>query len=420
MRILWINNIAIPKIAQAVGMKSVPVGGWMVKLADELVKKEDIELAIAFPYAKDVDGTIDGLKYYSFCLNASKVKIGNLGGQDKRFREMIEKFAPDVVHIFGTEYSHSYVVTQVCKEFGIQDRVVVSIQGIVSVIARHCCAHLDLKTIYARSLRDFYKGNVSRSKKNFENAGKFEIETIKNVKHVIGRTDWDRACTKIINPRVKYHFNNEMLRDSFYTAPQWDINKCEKYSIFFSQATMPLKGMHLFLEAVSILKKEFPGVKVYIAGKSYYEKKAWKLSYYEKHILKYIRENELRDTVNFLGFLDEKSMCQQYLKSHVFVSASSIENSPNSVCEAMILGVPTVSSMVGGVANLLEHGTEGFYYQADAPYMLAHYVERIFNDETLSKQFSDCSRRKAQQRHEVSEIIEDLSGIYTEIYSEKE
>lgn len=420
MRILWINNIAIPKIARAVGMVEVPVGGWMVKLADELIKREDIELAIAFPYTKNVDGTIDGVNYYSFNFHASKVKIDNLGGQDQRIRDIIGKFSPDVIHIFGTEHPHSYAVTQVCKEFGMQDKVVVSIQGIVSVITRHYCAHLDWKTIHARTLRDFYKGNISAEKKKFENAGKFEIETIKEVKHVLGRTDWDRACTKLINPFAKYHFNNEMLRDSFYTAPKWDIDKCQKYSIFFSQAVMPLKGLHLLLEAVTILKKDFPEIKVYIAGKSYYEKKTWKLSYYEKYILKYIKDKDLRDVVSFLGFLDEKSMCQQYLKSHVFVSASTIENSPNSVCESMILGVPTVSSMVGGVVNLLEHGTEGYYYQADAPYMLAHYIEKIFNDENLAKQFSVCARKRAQQRHSVSEIIEELSGVYTEIYSEKE
>lgn len=420
MKILWINNIAIPKIAKDAGMTQVPVGGWMVKLADELTTQKDIELAIAFPYKKNVEGEVERIRYFSFCFNSSKVQIGNWSGQEQRIREIVETFSPDIVHIFGTEYAHSYVVTQVCKDCGLGDRIVVSIQGLTSVYARHYYAYMDFRNIHARTLRDFYKGNVYDGKKVFEKSGRFEIETLKLVKHVIGRTDWDKACTEIINPSAEYHFNNEMLRDSFYIAPQWEISKCRKYSIFLSQATLPLKGLHLALESVSILKKDFPELKVYISGKSYYEKKIWKLSYYEKSVLKFIKEQGLSETVEFLGFLDEKSMCQQYLNSNVFVSASSIENSPNSVCEAMLLGVPTVSSMVGGVANLLEHGTEGFYYQADAPYMLAYYVKKLFEDEALMKQVSDCARKRAQQRHNVSEILDGLFNIYSQIYSEKE
>jgi glycosyltransferase involved in cell wall biosynthesis len=320
-----------------------------------------------------------------------------------------------MVHIFRTEYLHSFVVTQVCKKIGMEDKVVVSIQGLTSIYAKHYYAYMDFKTVYGRTLRDCYKGNVHAGKKWFENSGKYEIETIKAVKHVIGRTDWDKACTEIMNPQAKYHFNNEMLRDSFYDAPQWKLENCQKYSLFLSQATLPLKGLHLALEAVSILKKEFPELQVCIAGKSYYQKKRWKLSYYEKSVLKYIKDYKLEKTVSFSGFLDEEAMCQKYLKSHVFVSASSIENSPNSLCEAMILGVPAVSSLVGGVVNLLEHGKEGFYYQADAPYMLAHYIKKIFNDDALAKNISDNARATALKRHDVEKIISELLGIYKEI-----
>ena len=417
MRILWFNNIAIPKIAKAVGMTSVPVGGWMVKLADELVEKGQVELGIAFPYKENVSGSVGKLNYYGFSMDSSKIEIGNLGGQEIRIREIIDAFQPDVVHVFGTEYLHSYVVTQVCKELGIEARVVVSIQGLTSVYARHYDAYLDYKDVKGRTLRDFYKGNVQDGKKRFERSGKFEVETLKAVKHIIGRTDWDKACTEIVNPTAKYHFNDEMLRDSFYRSKQWDLDNCQKYSVFLSQATMPLKGLHLALEAVAILKKEFPEIKVSIAGKSYYRKKKWQLSYYEKKILKYIKEQKLEETVNFVGFLDEKNMCRQYLKSHVFVSASSIENSPNSVCEAMLLGVPTVSSLVGGVANLLEHGKEGFYYQADAPYMLAYYVKKIFEDAELAKSFSSLACKRAAERHNVDKIVRELEAIYAEICS---
>ena len=69
------------------------------------------------------------------------------------------------------------------------------------------------------------------------------------------------------------------------------------------------------------------------------------------------------------------------------MSASTIENSPNSVGEAMLLGCPVVSSCVGGVPDMLEHGREGFLYQASVPYMLAWYVKRVFGDDELAMGF---------------------------------
>lgn len=414
MKLLWINNIAIPQIAKAAGVPSVPVGGWMVKLADELSERDGINLKIMFPYAVELDGKAGKIDFSSFQINPRKVKINHLGGQEQRIRKVIEEYQPDVVHIFGTEYEHSYVTVKVCEELGILDKVAVSIQGLVSIYSKHYYAYLEPKIIYGRTLRDIYKGNVADGKRMLQKSGEFEVETLKTVHHIIGRTEWDKACTGLINPKAVYHFNNEMLREAFYEN-RWNLETCEKHSIFMSQATLPLKGIHTALEALKILKIFYPDVKIYIAGKSYQAKSRWKLSYYEKYILKYIEKNDLKKQVEFVGFLDENNMCRQYLKAHVFVSASSIENSPNSVCEAMMLGVPVVSSMAGGVDSLITQEENGFYFQADAPYMLAHYIKKIFEDDSLANMISERARETAQKRHNVEEIIRGLMEIYQSI-----
>ena len=105
-------------------------------------------------------------------------------------------------------------------------------------------------------------------------------------------------------------------------------------------------------------------------------------------------------------------MCERYLKSHAFVCPSSIENSPNSLGEAMILGVPCVASDVGGVADLLKHREEGFVYQTDAPYMLAHYVSEIFANNELALDFSKKAREHAMNTHNQKKNMEDIIKIY--------
>lgn len=412
MKVLWIINIAIPKIAAAADIREFPVGGWMVKLADELARR--VELSIAFPFKKKIVGETDGITYYTFHVDKGDENAIGCGKSGKQIRGIIEICKPDVVHIHGTEYVHSYIATEVCKDLHMVDKLVISIQGLTSICSRHYEAYLPNNIVEGKTLRDIYAGNVKAGKRRFQEAGFYEAKALKCVKHVIGRTDWDKACIHIINPNAEYHFCNEMLRDSFYEH-MWSIEMCEKHSIFMSQAIMPIKGLHLALEALTYIKCDYPDTKLYIAGKSYYAKPKWKLSYYEKYILNYIDSHNLHDSVAFTGFLDEQAMCQRYLKSHVFVSASSVENSPNSVCEAMILGMPVVSSMVGGVSNLLKHGEEGYYYQADAPYMLAHYVETVFSDEEKAVHFGKCARRSALIRHDIKNIIENITDIYNRI-----
>lgn len=406
MRILWVNNIVIPQIAADIGEKSTPVGGWMVKLAEEVSKVEDIQLHILFPHKRAVGGCVNEIEYTGF-LNKYKVA-------SKTIKYVLHDFNPDIIHIFGTEYEHSFWVTEICEKIGILDRVVVSIQGLVSVYAKHYTAFLNPKVVKGYTFRDILKGNIEKNKKNFVKRGKYEIETLKRVKNVIGRTDWDCATTYFINPQRKYFFNNEMLRTSFYTS-KWDINICKRHSVFFSQATSPIKGLHFMLDAVALLKDKYPDIELSIAGKSFTQKPKIKRSYYEEYIINSIKNNRLEENVIFTGFLDEKQMCDKYLQSHVFVSASSIENSPNSICESMILGVPTVSSMVGGVANLMTHGVDGFYYQADAPYMLAYYVDQIFENDNLAIKMSQSARHKAMLRHDTTRIVNDLITIYNHI-----
>lgn len=108
-------------------------------------------------------------------------------------------------------------------------------------------------------------------------------------------------------------------------------------------------------------------------------------------------------------------MCSQYLNSHIFASCSSIENSPNSVGEAMILGTPVVSSDVGGVKNMLIHNEEGYIYPFDEYYMLAYYIMKIFKNDDLALKLSGNARCHARKTHDEHTNTERLYQIYTKL-----
>lgn len=128
-----------------------------------------------------------------------------------------------------------------------------------------------------------------------------------------------------------------------------------------------------------------------------------------------IVKNHLEDKVVFLGLLDEEKMCDRFKKSHVFVSPSSVENESNSVGEAMLLGMPVVSSFVGGVYNFMENQKEGYFYQYDAPYMLPYYICKVFDEKERIAEMGNSARVHALKSFDKNKNLNDMLSIYRKI-----
>lgn len=140
---------------------------------------------------------------------------------------------------------------------------------------------------------------------------------------------------------------------------------------------------------------------------------------YGKYLQSLIDRFGLENKLTFAGFLSAEQMRSAYLKTNVFVSASTIENSPNSLGEAMILGVPSVASDVGGVANLMSHRKEGFVYQSTAPYMLAHYIMEVFAMQDAAEEMGRAAKQRAQNTHSPEINCKRLLEIYETIYKNR-
>lgn len=424
MKILWVCNVPIPRISADMNVNAPNICGWLTGFANSIEKIDSIELYIAFPQLgiKEIKaGTVGKIHYYAF---SQPKLLGFLPVEDQvheskymreHLRRIISKVSPDLLHIFGTEYPHSLVAAE---EFNNPEKTVVNIQGLPSFYWMHFNNGVPYKELKRFTLSNIARGNLLQQAEKMKRRGMTEISTIKAVGHVIGRTDWDEACTKEINPKVQYHFCNESLRDSFYSG-SWEYQNCEKHSIFMSQAATPIKGLHFMLRAMPEILKNYPDAHLYVAGNdltktdSLYGK--LKISSFAKYIKRLISEYSLEEKVTFTGSLTEQKMKERFLKSNVFVSPSTIENSPNSLGEAMLLGVPCISSDVGGVKNLLKHEDEGYVYQTDAPYMLAYYVKKMFAMEKQAETIGAKAKEHAANTHNRERNLEVLLKIYEDI-----
>ncbi len=422
-KILWLNNIVMPEVAPVFGMKAGFAGGWLAGLFKAFKATDVAELTVVFPrYGQKgvAHAAIEGVNFYGVGIPTAFDVYHQ--ETEMEFRSILETEKPDMVHIFGTEYPHTLAMV---KAFDHPEKTVISIQGLTSVIQLHYLDGIPMSVSRSRTFREHInRRGLLFERKKFGRRGVLEAEAIGRVKHVIGRTDWDRACTTQMNPNLQYHHCYESLRDSFYDA-SWDINKIERNSIFVSQGFYTIKGFHMVLEAMAKLRRECPDIKLYVAGDSIINphKKGIKRLLtdrtYPRFIEDLIVQNDLTDHVIFLGNLTESEMRERYLKSHVFVSASLVENSPNSVGEAALMGVPCVSSHVGGVAEMIVHYKEGYVYQATAPYMLAYYIQKLLQSDETCVAFSKASKEHAKQIYNRDTNGKRLAEIYREILSEK-
>ena len=130
-------------------------------------------------------------------------------------------------------------------------------------------------------------------------------------------------------------------------------------------------------------------------------KEKLKISAYGRYLRRLIREGQLEDRVHFLGKLTGEEMKERFLKSHLFLCCSSLENSPNSLGEAMLLGVPCISTEVGGIPSLFDGGRDGLWCRG-------HQLSKVAEND---KYASDASESKNSTRNYKTTKTEELENI---------
>jgi glycosyltransferase involved in cell wall biosynthesis len=164
--------------------------------------------------------------------------------------------------------------------------------------------------------------------RRFGKAAKREREIIAGNRFFMGRTAWDRAYIRALNPSAQYFHGGELLREAFWHE-QWNIGRARRHRIIFTNAGHPRKGTETLLDAVKLLQPHFPDIQVGIAGG------ISRRSGYGRYVRR--RIEELGHAAIELGQLNAEEMVKELANSHVFVSPSFIDNSPNAVCEAQLL-----------------------------------------------------------------------------------
>ena len=416
MRVLWFTTS--PSLAsEYLNYRNVGCS-WIQSLENELTKVKGIQLGIAFGWNGDSNQEpfkVNDTCYFPIPKKKVRGKMRKLifrwspkvsfDENVEEYISIINQFGPDIIHIFGTENDFGMLVPK------IRIPCVIHIQGSVVVYNHKWYSGLT-KTDVLRHSNKFrlLKGHgLFHSHSLFKKEAKREQTIFENCQFFMGRTDWDRRLCFVLSPQAKYFHCEEMLREQFYLH-QWKPKLSHEYTILSTIRGNIYKGLETVFESKKIIQQSLPKsiVKWKVAG------------IHDGDEIAYLIERKYKDKfrnndIDLLGPLQTNELIAEMLKADLFIHPSHIDNSPNSICEAMMLGMPIITTYAGGIPSLIVNKKEGLMVQDGDPYSLAGAIIELINDRTYASNLGINARSIALLRHDKEKIIRDILKIYDSI-----
>jgi len=408
MKVLWFE-VTTPQRYKNSGQV---LGGWQDSLEQMIQNCNDIDLFVAFESSNKSDSVkiIDGITYvpmyveysmadrirnkWNFEIYARKIEIVA--------REVAENIKPDLVHVFGTEWPFGRIAKY------IKCPVVIHIMGaMIPYVNALCPPNFKFDDVIASI--PFWKVKkrwgyscVLRRQCSW---AKGEKKVWNAVENYMGRTEWDRAVSEMLHPGRKYFHVDEAIRPVFLDDKnRWVGQTDNKIRLFSTGCSSFWKGPDLLLQTAKILKDRGVEFDWLVAGAMEPQVKKCVETRYGTRFA----ENGIR----LLGFVSSDRLMRELCKSTMYVHTAYIDNSPNSVCEAQCLGVPVISTNVGGISSIVHHQDDGFLVPANDPWQMANAIIELADDGERMVRYSEKSRALAHRRHSVDSIKTQLLNCY--------
>lgn len=421
MRIMWICGGLLPDGLSAIGLRDERVnGGFMNASFTHISEAEEGNAFCVLAWdCRPCDVQVGKVHHVSFG-GGSVVGLPSALDCD-RAKNAIAAFAPDVVHILGTEGVFAHLPRDV---FG-RIPVVVSMQGVMSACAEAFSGGLALGEVKWRDNLNFrflrHGLTLWREQSVWRNVrARNEADTIRRHRYFIGRTAFDEAWVRYYNPQAKYYRVNETMRPEFYRSGRNDL-AVRRHSIFCGGAAgYPLKGAHWLIRAVAALRAEFPDIQLRIANAVALDRGgSWCTRLhdgaYQRYLRRLIKELHVEDRLALLPVLSATEVKTELEAAELFVLPSLCENSPNALCEAMLVGVPGIATFAGGIPSLLEDKKTGLLVPPGDPAQLVSAMRKLFNDPVLAKRLATAAKSVALSRHEAEANAKTQLVVYRKI-----
>jgi len=416
-RILWFSNTKCGYDHLVDGTKNAPATGtWMESIANAFNNNNTYEIGIAFHTKKKEDKVLtrNNITYYPIYIKTSKSKFSRLATKARGkvswydelddYLKVIEDYKPDLIHVFGSEENFGFVASHT------NIPVTLSIQGNLTVYEWKYFSGLTFRQLFSGfNLKNFLKFSTAYAKYDlFAKRATREQEIMKNIQHIIGRTDWDKRIAKVLSPDATYYYNDEILRGQFYKEPIVNLELKDTLRVTTMSGPAVYKGLETVCKAISLLNNLNIDFTWSIGGVSESDNLV-------KAIKKKLGKDFPKKNYHFLGRMNEHQIVDLLRDTNIYVMPSHIENGSIVLSEAMVLGLPVITTLAGGTSSRLTDKKEGLMIQSGDPWSMAGAVIELKDNYDDAIIYGLNARKRALVRHNPDQVIKDLNDIYNQI-----
>ena len=187
----------------------------------------------------------------------------------------------------------------------------------------------------------------------------------------------------------------------FRPPPRRDSH--DTFTVVVTRNLEPIYALDTALHALAIARESRRGIRLQIAGSGPQRAELEELA----------RDLGVADAVSFLGRLDRTEIVELYWSADAALNPSRVDNMPNSILEALACGVPVVSTNVGGVSFIVEHGRTALLVDRDDAQAMAAAILQLCADPQLQ------STLRARGLEEVQHYAwEQVRPLWLQLYRE--
>jgi glycosyltransferase involved in cell wall biosynthesis len=289
--------------------------------------------------------------------------------ESRKINTVLKQIQPDIVHAHGTENEYALAAMRSGYPW------LISIQGIVA---------------------EFNKTDPSPY---FDIMEPKEALTVKKCRYFTCRTHFDTGFVRRLNPGARIFDIPEAMGPVFFDG-QW--NSPEGSRVLHVGGAAPRKGLHVLIEAMGQVVEKVPGASIDAVGNVPADRQQVLQELADRHGVK----------ICFHGFRNAAEIAVLHRQCSLFVLCSSNENSPNTLAEAMVSGMPCVAYNVGGVSSMFEDGKSGILIQPHDVAALSARVAELLTDREKAKRMGSAAADFARSRNHPDHVAEETIKAY--------
>ena len=249
-----------------------------------------------------------------------------------------------------------------------------------------------------------FEGSLFLYRKVFA-AGLMRVIMRTSARFVLRRADALRAVSPVTRAQLA-HFAPGRPIEQFPTWTDVDAFRAANRQagaansgiILYAGALTPLKGVQHLVAAFAQVSRRYPHARLILAGG------AMDVSF-EKSLHDAVRRERIEDRVAFIGHVSQRELADWLSRAAVFVLPSYSEGLARVLIEAMVVGVPVISTPVGGAPEMVQPGETGMLVPPGDEAGLASALAHLLGDTAEAMRMGANAKNSVRQFYSTEDYV---------------